>query len=238
MLSFNIRRGEGLLPGAERLNRLVEYSKHDAGSETGMPGSLSSFFNDSLLTVHLYMAQIEHALKHNHFAKHAVLQTSAAALVAEFHAKTGQERRNEFGSMQQVIAIMNQKKSIYQNINDYSPKSSKEQPPAAYNAAGKGGSPSPKGKDTHGKTNNGIGKAKDKGGKVSPSHPPGLSQMGQQKLGDSVMHDLRTLFGDDFAKVLEKCHPPWEGTRLMVPLENQERYDKQHPAANICRHSI
>ena len=53
LLSFNLRRGEDLLPGAERYLRSIENSKYDAGSKTGEAGALSSFFYDPLLLVYL-----------------------------------------------------------------------------------------------------------------------------------------------------------------------------------------
>ena len=49
LLDFEFHGGEGLLAGAERLNRLVELSKTNVGSETGVSGATSSFFNDLLL---------------------------------------------------------------------------------------------------------------------------------------------------------------------------------------------
>ena len=53
MLSFNFERGEGLLAAAARSHLLVELSKTDAGSGTGVSGATSSFFDDPLLPVHL-----------------------------------------------------------------------------------------------------------------------------------------------------------------------------------------
>ena len=88
-----MHRGEGLLPGAERFHWVLENRKYDSGSEGGEASALSSFFYDPLLLVNPFIAQIEYALKKNHFANQAVLQTSPAALVAAFQSVTGQARR-------------------------------------------------------------------------------------------------------------------------------------------------
>ena len=204
VLTFNMYKGEGVLPAAERFLRFVDNAQDDAGNEGGDPGVLSIFF-DPLLLVNIFLAQVEYALKKDFFHGEPVLQTSAAAFVAAFHSVTGQTRRDTFGSLRLVIAMLNRQPSIYQNTPDYSPKTPKIPSQAAYNAAGKGVS---KGK---GKGKGGKGKSGKSPGKGNPSSfdSSNFSDMGQQQLGDLVMDGLRKYFDDDFAsKVLQKVKPP------------------------------
>ena len=147
VLTFNMYKGEGVLPAAERFLRFVDNAQDDTGNESGDPGVLSIFF-DPLLLVNIFLAQVEYALKNDFFQGEPVLQTSAAAFVAEFHSVTGQTRRDTFGSLRLVIAMLNRQPSIYQNTQGYSPKTPKIPSQAAYNAAGKGAS---KGKGSKGK---------------------------------------------------------------------------------------
>jgi len=134
-----MHKGEGVLHAAERFLRYVDNAQDDAGNESGDPGVLSIFF-DPLLLVNIFIAQVEYALKKDYLQGEPVLQTSAAAFVAAFHSVTGQTRRDTFGSLRLVIAMLNRQPSIYQNTQGYSPKTPKIPSQAAYNAAGKGAS--------------------------------------------------------------------------------------------------
>ena len=89
------------------------------------------------------MTQAETALCKNNYAKHAVPQTAAAALLVEFHSTQGQERRSRFGSLQKAITLQRSVTTItYQNVPGFriKPKKLKQYirgvRPAAYNAAG------------------------------------------------------------------------------------------------------
>ena len=53
MVSFDFKRGEGLLPAAGRSYRFTEVNKTDEGSETGVSGAASSFLGDPLLLVYI-----------------------------------------------------------------------------------------------------------------------------------------------------------------------------------------
>ena len=64
VLTFNMYKGEGVLPAAERFLRFVDNAQDDAGNEGGDPGVLSIFY-DPLLLVNCFIAQVEYALKKN-----------------------------------------------------------------------------------------------------------------------------------------------------------------------------